>query len=292
MKLKKTRLVFIFFLLVNIGQTAAQELEEQAPEEQTPLAQAPEARVSLAQEFEGKAPLIRKPFFKIGTGIGYSFTGYREETDLPLDRYVDTLSFKSNGNIEYYNFYYSYNFSFLTGETKPLEINNNDAYFIYSQKESTFFRLYIENALDYRLWGNSVLPGYLGCAMRGDFYYSALRESNYNSVTLLFSLNIHVTQKWIINEKNEFIFSFSIPFFGFALRPPYFGLYYSPLDADMDIISFHNYIAVFGDLKYYHHINKTLSLYLGLGFELSEINFPQPRNDASFCINAGVVFSF
>jgi hypothetical protein len=58
------------------------------------------------------------------------------------------------------------------------------------------------------------------------------------------------------------------------------------------ITSIHNYRAVFGDLKYNQQINGLLSFYLGLGFELSHITFPQSRKDASFCLNAGIAFSF
>jgi hypothetical protein len=264
MRLVKPYLVFIVLILVNIGQAAAQEPE--TPE---------------------KEKLIR-----IGGGFGYSFLGYREETDLPLNRYLDTFNFNINGIVEKNNFYYSFNIGFLTGETKPLKIKDNDDYFSYYRIESTFIRFFFENALDYRLWGNSILPGYLGGAVRGDFYYSVLQQTNYYSLTMLCSLDLHVTQKWIINAGNEFAFSVSIPFFGYASRPPYYGLLYMPLDSDGRITSFHNYRAVFGDLKYYHQLNKLFTFYLGLGFELSLITFPQPRRDALFCMNTGITFSF
>jgi hypothetical protein len=282
MRIEKPYLAFIFFILVNIGQTAAQTSDVQVPDVQEHEAQAPDVQAHLAE----------KTIRSIGTGLGYSFIGYRDETDLPLNRYMDTLNFNINTIIEQNDFYYLFNFGFLTGETDPLEINNNDKFFTYNQIESVFFRLYLENALDYRLWGNRIFPGYLGGAIRGDFYYSVLQQSNYYSLTALCSLDIHITQKWIISEGKKFIFSASIPVFGFAFRPPYYGLLYAPLDSEQRITSFHNYIAVFGDLKYHHQINRLFSFYLGLGFELSLITFPQPRNDASLCLNAGITFSF
>ncbi|WP_461246185.1 hypothetical protein [Treponema sp. R6D11] len=256
--------------MVNIGQTFAQTAEESKTPE-----------VAKAE----------KPI-RLGTGLGYSFIGYREETDLPLNRYLDTVNFNMNGSVELNKFSYLFSFGFLTGETNPLEIKNNDDYFTYYQKEHIFLRLYFEHAFDYRVWGNSAFPGYLGSAIRGDLYYSALQESYYYSLTILCSFNIHVTQKWIINEKNELIFSMSIPFLGYAIRPPYYGLLYAPLDSEKRVTSFHNYMAIFGDLKYYHKLNGLLSFYLGLGFELSHITFPQPRKDASFCMNTGVAFTF
>ena len=261
MRLIKPCLAFIFFILVNIGQTAAQTTETEKP-------------------------------FKVGTGLGYSFTGYREETDIPLNRYLNSLNFNINCNIEKNNFYYSLNFGFLSGENEAVEINNNEDFFTYYQRESVYFRSYLENALDYKLWGNRVFPGYLGGAIRGDIYYSVLQQSNYYSLTILFSLNIHVTQKWIINEQNKLFFSVSLPVFGYGFRPPYFGLLYAPLDMVQSITSFHNNIAVFGDLKYHYQINGLFSFYLGLGFEFSYITFPQPRKDALFCVNAGIAFSF
>jgi len=274
MQLKKPYLAFLFFILVNIGQISAQSAEASETPEVT------------------KTPETAKPVYRIGLGSGYSFTGYREETDLPINRYMDTFNFNMNGNIEYDILYYTFNFLVLTGETKPLEIKNNEDYFSYSQKKTTFVRLYFEHALDTRIWGNSIFPGYLGGAIRGDFYYSTLQESYYYSLTMLFSFNIHMTQKWIISDRKELVFSASIPFLGYAVRPPYYGLLYGPLDSDKRITSLHNYIAVFGDLKYHNQISKFFSFYLGLGFEFSNITFPQPRKDAAFCINTGIAFTF
>jgi len=258
MRLIKLNFAFIFFILVNIGQTAAQ---------------------------------TEKPF-KIGAGLGYTYTGYREETDLPINRYINALNFNINCIYEKNNFYYSLNFGFLSGENEAVEINNSENFFTYYQRESIFIRSYLENALDYKLWGNRVLPGYLGCAIRGDIYYSVLQQSNYYSLTMLLSLNIHVTQKWIINEKNKMIFAVSFPVFGYGFRPPYFGLLYAPLDMEQEITSLHNYRAVFGDLKYHYQICGLFSFYLGLGFEFSHITFPQPRKDALFRVNTGIAFSF
>jgi len=267
MRLKKHQLVFIFFVLANTGLASAQSAED------------------------AKAAKTEKPI-RIGTGIGYSFLGYREETDLPVNRDMNTFNFNINGSIEKNNFFYSLNFGFLKGEIDPVEVKSTEGFFTYNYRTSSFLRIFFENALDYRLWGNSVFPGYLGGAIRGDFFYSVLKQSHYYSLTLLFSLNLHASQKWIINDKNELIFSVGIPFLGYALRPPYYGMLYAPLDLEERMTSFHNYRAVFGGLKYYYTTSELLSLYFGLGFEFSHITFPQPRKDALFSINAGIMFSF
>jgi len=273
MQLKKPCLAFILFILVNIGQTFAQSSE------------APEMTKTTD---ETKAERLTR----IGTGLGYSFVGYREETDLPHNRYLEAVNLNFNINAAKNRFYYSLNFGFLSGETKPLEVKSNDDNFSYYQKVHTFIRLFFEHAFDYQLWGNSVFPGYLGSAIRGDFFIATAEQSNYYSFSMLYSFDLHVMQKWIINAKNEIVFAVSFPLVGYAVRPPYYGLLYGPLDSEDGVISFNNYIAVFGDLKYYHSISKLFSFYLGLGFELSRITFPQPRNDASLCLNTGIAFSF
>jgi len=269
MRLNKLCLAFVFIFVI-ISQITAQSLEE------------PPA-------FE--TPKIEKPF-RIGTNLGYSFAGYREETDLPLNRYADSLNVNINGNFIKNNFYFSFNYNFIIGETRALEINNNNDYFSYYQEQYEYLRISFDNALDYRLWGNDTLPGYLGGALRSDFYFSSLNETYYSSITMILSLNIHATQEWIIIDGTKLVFSVSIPFFGYAFRPPYYGIFYSTDDFEADIISFHNYRAVFGELKFYQKIFNWFSFNIGLGFELSQITFPQERRDASICINAGCSFYF
>jgi len=279
MQLKKPCLAFIFFILVSIGQTFAQSPEESEVSETPEMTKTPD---------EAKS----KKTTRIGTGLGYSFVGYREETDLSLNRYMEAVNLNFNLNAAKGKFCYSLNFGFLSGETEPLEIKNNNDNFSYYQRVITFTRLFFENAFDYRLWGNRAFPGYLGSAIRGDFYIATSKQANYHSFTMLCSFDLHVMQKWIINAGNELVFAVSFPLVGYAIRPPYYGLFYGPLDSENGVTSFDNYSAVFGDLKYYRNISKLFSFYLGLGFELSRITFPQPRNDASLCLNAGIAFSF
>jgi len=224
--------------------------------------------------------------------LGGSFTGYREETEAPINRYLNALAYIIDGNIEKGNFFYSFNFGLMAGKNQAIEINSEEDFFTYFQREASFFRLYLENALDYRLWGNRTFPGYLGGSLRADFYFIHLAQTIYYNITGLVSLNVHATQKWIVNAKNTFVFSAGFPVFGYAVRPPYYGLLYSPFDVERRVTSLHNYLAVFGDLKYNHKINELLSLYSGLGFEISRIAFPQPRTDAGFRLNVGIAFTF
>jgi hypothetical protein len=241
-----------------------------------------------------------KPYL-LGAGIGCSFTGYREETDAPLNRELDIITFTVNGNAEKGSFFHSFNIGFFRGknvaiEAYPLDIGElepefMDHFFEYYRSEDTYSRLYLEYALDYRLWGTNKFPGYLGGALRVDSYIiEKLDNFQYMNLTIIGSLGLHASQKWIINEENVFVLSADFPLFGYALRPPYFGAFTWPLVTNT--VSLHNYWAIFGDLKYIHKINSLLSIYSDIGFELSLVNFPKPRRDAILRLIAGIAFAF
>jgi hypothetical protein len=241
-----------------------------------------------------------KPYL-LGAGLGYTFSGYREETDAPLNRYLNTFSFAINYNIEKGNFLHSLNFGFFRGkneavEAYPLDKSElqpdwMDQFFEYYRMEDTYTRLHIEYALDYRLWGNRMFPGYLGGALRVDSYFiEKLDNFQYMNITIITSLGLHASQKWIINAENTLVLSADFPLFGYALRPNYLGAFAWPLETG--VVSLHNYWAVFGDLKYLYKINSLLSIYFDLGFELSMINFPRPRIDAILGPTVGVAFAF
>jgi len=258
-------------MLFFIGQIAAQSTEI-----------APSPPVAIQEE---------KPF-SVGASLGYSFIGYRDETDLPLNRYLNTLYVNLEGKIDKENFIYTSAFCFYTGKNDSIEISSNEDFFVYYQKKSDFIRINLDKALDFRLWGSSEFPGYLGPEFRGTLYFTHLPQTIYYGITVLASLNAHVTQKWIIDEKTELIFTAAIPVFGYAVRPPYYGLLYSPLDMENKITSLHNYQAIFCGFRYNYKINNIFYLSTGCGFELSHISFPQSRKDALIRVNAGFAFYF
>ena len=250
-----------------------------------------------------------KPY-RIGASLGYSFTGYRETTYSPINMYLNSLTFIIDGNIEKDKFLHSLNMGFFMGNSEkatgtsavlgqsfdPVE---REPYYTASIQQYLAIRAYLEYALNYRLWGNDTFPGYLGGSFRTDAY---LQFANYPSITGLFSLGLHATQKWNINAENSLSLSIGLPFFGYAVRPPYAGadaaLMKYAAESPMKIItlgeflSLHNYWALFGDLKYHHKVNTLISLYSGLGFELSRINVPRPRIDAIFRLSSGIAFTF
>jgi hypothetical protein len=236
---------------------------------------------------------------QIGVGLGHAFSGYREETFLPLGRTYNSLTLVLNGNIEKGGFLHSFNLGFFRGKrpiaASPVSERHTQPdvispYFEFHQINNVFNRFFLEYALDKRLWGSETLPGYLGGAIRGDGYIiETLNNTLYLNYTGIISINLHASQKWIINEKNNLIFSASAPLFGYALRPSYVGFSSWPLETG--IVSIHNYQAIYGDLKYNHKISSLLSLQAGLGFELSRINFPRPRRDASFRTSGGITFT-
>jgi hypothetical protein len=240
-------------------------------------------------------------FFRVGLGLGCSFTGYRDEIESPVNRYLNALTFLLDGNIEKGNFFHTFNISFFMGDSKRAAPHKG-----YIQKKYVYAKGCIEYALDHRLWGNGTFPGYLGGAFRTVVFYSGVDTGEILSPPSgagLFSLDLHFTQKWIVDGRNMFVFSAGYPLLGYAVRPPYAGMddLWAKYLYETDFLkiltlgeftSFHNYWEVFGDLKYQHSVNELLSVYLGLGFQLSRFNFPQPRNDAIFRLNAGVAFIF
>jgi hypothetical protein len=252
----------------------------------------------------------QKKHFRIGAGFGYSFAGYREDTYTPVNRYLNTLTFIIDGNIEKDKFFHTLNMHFFMGDAamsggeKPIlqqsfDPETGESTYTAQFPQYLFIRGGLEYALDYRLWGNDEFPGYLGAAFRADAY---VQIANYPNVTGSFSLALHASQKWIINAENKLTLSLSLPFFGYAVRPAYAGadqqlIQYAaenPLKVITlgKITSLHNYWAVFGDIKYQHTINSLLSLYSGLYFELSRFNVPKPRIDAIFRLNTGIAFIF
>jgi hypothetical protein len=273
------KLSVALFLLLNIGNVMAQSSETVKP-------------------------------YRIGAGSGYSFSGYREEAYSPVNRYLNTPSFFIDGNIEKGNFLHSLNMGFFMGNSgmsnpttavlkQDYDPQKGEAYYLAILPPYFAIRANLEYALDYRLWGNETFPGFFGGAFRTDAY---MQFANYPSITGIVSLAAHASQKWLINAENNLIISISFPLLGYAIRPGYTGtdgamMKYAeeaPLRIITlgEIISLHNYWAVFGDLNYQHEVNALLSLYSGLGFELSRINIPRPRVDAILRLNTGIAFIF
>ncbi|MCL1836011.1 MAG: hypothetical protein FWG46_00525 [Treponema sp.] len=246
------------------------------------------------------------PPFRIGAALGCSFTGYKEEIESPINRYLNTLTYIIDGNIEKGNILHSLNINFFIGNAQMAS-----PYLGYNHLQYISARGLIEYALDGRLWGNSTFPGFLGGAFRIMFYYTGVDfagviEKEYYPLPTgigLFSLDLHASQKWIISEKHTLTFCAGYPLFGYAVRPAYAGfdelwmkyLYdgaFLKILSLGEIASFHNYWAFFGDLKYHYKISALLSSYSGLAFEISHFNSPRPRRDAIFRLNTGIAFTF
>jgi len=144
------------------------------------------AHILTAEELENIKP------YRIGISLGGSFTGYKDETDTPINRYLNSLTYLIDGNIEKGNFFHSFNLGFLMGEAqvaqKYREFHKNYAYQTYSG--------YIEYALDYRLWGNKTFPGFLGGNFRANahYFFDTSGFMDIPKLTAIFSLGLHATQ--------------------------------------------------------------------------------------------------
>ena len=264
----------------------------------------------MAQELENEVqvsetPVAAKPY-RIGVGLGGAFTGFREETDTPINRYVNALIYIIDGNIEKGSFLHSFYLDFYMGNAQVAKKYRE----FHQDYDYEFFRGRIEYALDYRMWsilGDNKFPGFLGGMFRTDISYFSDNSGYMDSPKLssLFSLGVHATQKWIINPKNTLTLSAGIPLFTYAVRPAFAGMddYWQKYAAEGSYAKFfglgsfasiHNYWAIFSNVKYSYQFNSLLSFFGGLGFEFSHINVPKhrPRRDVAFLLNAGISFTF
>ena len=242
-----------------------------------------------------------------GLGMGASFTGYKDKVASPINRYTDALTYYIIGGIEKGNFLHSINMHFFIGDSVM------SAPFIgYEQENFLSARGNIKYACDYRLWGTSLFPGYLGAASRMIFHYTGvdtktavLDELTPPTYLGIISLDLHITQKWILNSKNSLILSAAYPIIGYSARPPFasydelMGQYlldnnFLRLISIGSFTSFHNYSALSGELKYQYDATPFISVFSCLAFELSYINLPKhrPRTDALVALNLGIVFNF
>lgn len=257
------------------------------------------AGMVFAENLPEEAPPEEERTSMIGFSFGYTFAGFREETIADVNRYLNTFVFSIHSVIEKSKFMHSHNMGFFSGQNDYI-VRNPSYQFErsmsdYYQIKDTYSRLYMEYSLARELWSPQIstqkFPGYIGGAIRTDMYLvETLDNPIYINLTAAISLNLHASQKWIINNKNSIIMSLSFPILGYAVRPQYIGLSAWPLETG--ITSLHNYLACFGSLRYYYKAHKFFSLYSDIGFEISNITFPKTRRDASLQLKIGAVYSY
>ena len=237
---------------------------------------------------------------RIGIGLGGAFTGFRDETEAPINRYLNALTYEITGNFIRGYFLHSFGICFYTGNAKMA------APFIgFTHKQYNSYRFFMSYSLGRRLWGSETFPGYLGGAFRSGLYFTLPHDdlARFPTGFVLFSLDLHLTQKWNINARNLISFSAGFPVFGYAIRPPFamtnneWEKYlsqerYFRLITLGEFTSLHNFLAFYCDFTYHFRINTWLSLYSRLGFELSRFTFYRQRIDAITRLTAGVSFTF
>lgn len=249
---------------------------------------------------EAQSPETPK-LFKVGVGLGCSFAGYRDEIEAPINRYLNSLTYIIDGNIEKGPLLHSLNIDFFFGNSKTIA-----PYKGYEDKPHTSYRTTLEYSLNCHLWGGKTFPGYFGGEFRLLIFLTQDKDADIRSRAPptfigLTSLDIYICQKWVINEKNTLVFSVGYPLLGYAIRSAYAGideiwgdLYNTPFKFFTlgRFTSFHNYWDVYGGLKYQYKFNSLLEAYTGLGFEYSHISFPREKKDAIFRLSGGVTFTF
>ena len=254
----------------------------------------PTASAQTAQEPEREAPLLIAP------GFGYSFGGYREETDSSINRYYTLPTYIIEMNINTANFLHHINIGFLMGENSDTVAGHLQEK--YNPYPYSSMNAGIEYALGYRLWGDDTFPGYLGGNFRTDVLLIT-ETLEIAKITAILSLGLHATQRWYINSQHSLSLSLGIPLLAYAVRPPFPGVdeVFEKFIVDGNPLgilttggfgSVHNYWALFGNLRYKFQFTSLFALNAGLGFDLSRVNFPQPRIDAVFRLRAGIAFTF
>ena len=258
--------------------------------------------VIIAQTAFAEEPERERPY-SVGFGLGASFTGYREETDSQINRYLNAFTFTLDGSIDKGDFLHGFNIGFFMVDAQVAREYRE----LHDHYRYVSFRGNIEYALDYSLWQlfeNNSFPGYAGGAFRIDgFFYYDTWAMDVPRLTALFSLSAHATQKWIIDPKQSLSFAATVPVLTYAVRPPFTGAdeRVQKYSADNQILkmlgtgkfaSIHNYWAFFGNLRYNYQVIPLISVYGGLGFEIMYISVPRPRQDTALRLTAGMAFTF
>jgi hypothetical protein len=240
---------------------------------------------------------------KIGIGAGVSFTGYYDEIDSPIRKYSNALTCLIFGNFEKKNLLHSFNINFFWGDAKRIEPHTG-----YRHIPSSTIRLWMDYSLNFNLLETGFYKPYIGAAFRTLAHYTGpLAADNMELLNptgvLLFSLDLNLSHKFTINNRNSVFVSTKIPFLGYAVRPPFAGLdglwikylhegTYMKFLTLGEFTSFNNYRAFLGDVKYHFKINNRFSVYCAMLFEHSSFNFYRPRKDLMFGLYSGVSILF
>ena len=240
---------------------------------------------------------------QIGVGTGVSFTGYIDETNLPVSKYSNPLTYFIFGHFERGKWLHSFNVSFFWGDAKKREPFRG-----YIHIPCSTIRASMDYSFNYRLFEIGFYQQYIGPAIRTIAHYTGpLTGDGFNKLNptgvFLTSIDLNLGHKFIINNRNSVFFSIKFPVFGYAVRPPYAGLdelwlkylhegTYLKFFTLGEITGPHNYFAFLGDIRYHYKINRKFSVYSGMTFEYSFISFYRPRRDLIFTLHGGVTYLF
>ena len=254
-------------------------------------------------DFEDTANSAEEWEKAIGFGAGISLTGYYDETNSLNKTYSNAATLIIFGNFENKKLLHSFNFNFFWGDALRVE-----PYKGYIQVPCSSIRGQIDYSFVYNLFERTFYSLYTGGTFRTLAHYtgpvidSEIKALNPTGV-VLFSLDLNLSQKFIFNDRNFIFFSMRLPIVGYAIRPPYAGLdglwqkyqheetYYKFISVG-ELISFHNYFAITGEIKYNFKINQRFAVYSAIGFDYSFISFHRSREDIILALNAGITILF
>ena len=178
---------------------------------------------------------------------------------------------------------------------------SGETYYEGFKSNLAFHRIRLQYDAAYDVLKNEKYDLYVG----GNFSCNAyLQFENYPSITGVISIGPASAFNYKINDRNSFMVTGSMPFFGYGIRPPFAGCDAQLMKyAEEDFLkiltlgkflSLHNYQSLLLGIDYKLKATQNFSTGLGFSFEYSRIAVPKERPlyylDGSFKTMAAINF--
>ena len=237
----------------------------------------------------------KKTQVEISLSINWTFGCYKETSFANISQKILAPRFQLDSKIYSGNmlhiitadYYFCHPKSAMTNTAvvyKNYDPVSGESYYEAFQSNLAFHRIRLQYDAASDVLKNEKYDLFVG----GNFSCNAyLQFENYPSITGIISIGPTTVFKYNIDERNSFMVTGSMPWFGYGVRPPYAGC-----DAQLmkyaeenfmkiltmgKFLSFHNYQNICLGFDYKLKASKHFSTGLGFGFEYSRIAVPKER---------------
>jgi hypothetical protein len=237
----------------------------------------------------------KKTQVEISFSINWIFGCYKETTFANISQTILAPRFQLDSKIYSGNmlhiitadYYFFHPDSAMTNTAvvyKNYDPVSGESYYEGFQSNLAFHRIRLQYDAAYDVLKKEKYDLYVG----GNFSCNAyLQFENYPSITGIISIGPTTVFKYNIDERNSFMVTGSMPWFGYGVRPPYAGC-----DAQLmkyaeenfmkiltlgNFLSLHNYQSISLGFDYRLRASKHFSTGLGFSFEYSRIAVPKER---------------